>query len=391
MTQGRAILATLVLPISIGAAAAASEMTMTKARLEVRADPSCTSRTDLVARVAARSPRIRFVDEAALSARVQLTTMRPGNVVAEVVLAAPDSKPSPRRVVARSCAEAADAAALIIAVTLDPTLAHKPAAVAIRELGAASEGGNGFQAGSDTPTKSPAPSRVPAASVSRPTSKPAERPDIAKPDTEPVAERPDIAKPDTEPVAVTSVTPPAPHPKVASRHGLGAYATGEAVFGPAPAVMPGVAIYFLAAIDRDALWSPALLLGVAHAWRSDLSEAGGRASFALDAGSIDACPLRLRWSSFVARPCASLLVGRMATSGNGPGSPEAASEARPFAVAGGAVILTVGIGSVIELTGRLGTGVTLVRDSYGWFAPNVFHRASLLTTSASLGIGFRWP
>ena len=137
-------------------------------------------------------------------------------------------------------------------------------------------------------------------------------------------------------------------------------------------------------------WAPAVILGVLHAWRSDLAELGGTASFALDAGSVDACPLRLRWSSLVARPCASLLVGRMTASGGGADVTEAASKARPFTVAGGLVILTAELGSMVELTGRLATGATLIRDSYG-FSPTVFHRASFLTTSASLGLGIRWP
>jgi hypothetical protein len=153
--------------------------------------------------------------------------------------------------------------------------------------------------------------------------------------------------------------------------------------------MPGVALYALAAIDRDGPWAPAIILGALHAWRSDLAELGGTASFALDAGSLDVCPLRLRWSSLAARPCASLLVGRMSASGGADVS-EAASTARPFVVAGGVVVLTAGIGSLVELTGRLSTGATLIRDSYG-FRPTVFHRASFLTTSASVGLGIRWP
>ena len=63
-------------------------------------------------------------------------------------------------------------------------------------------------------------------------------------------------------------------------------------------------------------WSPALFVGATHVWRSDLSEPGGAASFTLDAASLDACPLRLRWSRLAARPCASALVGRLAASGS---------------------------------------------------------------------------
>ena len=61
--------------------------------------------------------------------------------------------------------------------------------------------------------------------------------------------------------------------------------------------MPGVAAYAIATMDRDTLWSPAIALGVLHAWRSDLPEPGGSASFSLDAATVDACVLRLRAST----------------------------------------------------------------------------------------------
>jgi hypothetical protein len=376
MTLAGALLAALLLPIPIGAAEAAPEASLTKARLEVRAAPECTSYADLSARVAARSPRIHFVDQAALYAQVILTAPEPGSVLAELVLSAADGKPAPRRVAARSCAEAADAVALIIAVTLDPASARKPATGPVRDPGAITDGEAVSRVASATKAGSPSPSE--------PKDQPAEQTVTDQP-----AERPDIAKPPAEPAAVVSVPPPPAGPSATTRYGFGAHLAGQVVIGPAPAVMPGVALYALAAIDRDGTWAPAIILGALHAWRSDLAELGSTASFALDAGSLDACPLRLRWSSLVARPCASLLVGRMTASGGADVS-EAASTERPFVVAGGVVVLTAGIGSVVELTGRLSTGATLIRDSYG-FRPTVFHRASFLTTSASVGLGIRWP
>jgi hypothetical protein len=188
---------------------------------------------------------------------------------------------------------------------------------------------------------------------------------------------------------VVSVPQPKPGLSATTRYELGAQLAGHALFGPIPAVMPGIALYASAAIKRDGPWAPAIILGAMHAWRSDLAELGGTASFALDAGSVDACPLRLFGSAFAARPCVSLLLGRMTASG-GADVTGAVSKVRPFAVAGGALVLSAGLGSIVELTGRLSAGATLIRDSYG-FRPTVFHRAGFLTTSASLGIGIRWP
>jgi hypothetical protein len=80
------------------------------------------------------------------------------------------------------------------------------------------------------------------------------------------------------------------------------------------------------------------------------------------------------------------MVGRFET--RGADTDNAASAARPYATAGGAVIVTVE--AKVELAARLGVGATLIRDSYE-FASSVFHRASPVTVSSSLGVGFRWP
>ena len=89
---------------------------------------------------------------------------------------------------------------------------------------------------------------------------------------------------------------------------------------------------------------------------------------------------------FVARPCAAALVGRLRASGTD--TDQGASAARPFATAG--VALTASVGTTVEVSGRLGAGVTLLRDAYE-FGGATFHRASAITVAASLGVGLRWP
>ena len=130
MTSGGALLIALLSQSPVGAAAAAPEAppdaATTKARLELRGAGECLTRADVTARVASRSARIQFADDAPITASVALTSARAGNVIAELALTAPGAAPAPRRIVAQSCAEAADAVALIIAVTLDPTLRRKP-------------------------------------------------------------------------------------------------------------------------------------------------------------------------------------------------------------------------------------------------------------------------
>ena len=81
-----------------------------------------------------------------------------------------------------------------------------------------------------------------------------------------------------------------------------------------------------------------------------------------------------------------MLFGRLATQGSN--TSQAASAARPFGAAG--AVISAGFGSPIELSARLGIGVTLIRDAYE-FATNVFYRAAPVTISASVGVGFHWP
>jgi hypothetical protein len=150
--------------------------------------------------------------------------------------------------------------------------------------------------------------------------------------------------------------------------------------------MPCIAVYAVHARDRAALWSPAVAVGAFHAWRSDLAEPGGKAAFALDAATIDACALRVRASVVNVRACAAVLFGRLSASGSN--TDDAASFGRLFAAAGAVGVLTVDLGSRAELSARIGTGLTLWRDSFE-FATTPFHTASRLTTSAGIGVGFR--
>jgi hypothetical protein len=152
--------------------------------------------------------------------------------------------------------------------------------------------------------------------------------------------------------------------------------------------MPGVAVYLAAAIDREAVWSPAIYLGATHAWITGLQRPGGTAAFFLDAVSLDACPLRVHALFLDVRACASGLGGDWTSSGSATVMPHTRS--RPFALAGAAAILTLHLGSTFVITARLAGGATLVRDSYE-FGDRAFYRASPVTGSGGVGVGVRWP
>jgi len=378
MKLGTALLMALLLPIAAGTAQATPSTTATNVRLEVLGSSTCITREELASRVLARSPRIRFVDESTLSVQASVEMPRPGTVVADLVIASADGNRSPRRVVVRSCAEATDALALIITVTLDPTLAKKSATAGFRNRGLAK---------ASEAASSPTPESVEAkSSQAEPPSTPGPQP------TAKFAEPPRVLKEPAPPVKVEPAEPgsaPSPTARETATRRFGVSGAALSIFGPAPAVMPGVGLYGLAALERDSPWSPAVQIGFSRAWRSDLSEPGGKASFTLDTVSLDVCAVRLRWSLLEARACGAALVGRMTAKGAAyPDTP--GTSARPFAVAGGALLVTAAIGATIELSARLGAGATLIRDTYDFSQP-AFHRAGSVTTSGSLGLGAHWP
>jgi hypothetical protein len=389
MTWAKTALVVLFFAILVDEAGAAAGDAPTRARLGVRAAPECTTRADLVARVEARSPRIQFVDDATLTVKAVFITPRPGKVVGEVVLSRRGGKRSSRRVLARSCADAADAVALIIAVTLDPTSADdgRPKVNTDR---APESGADSTARASTTPRSSPPPTE---ALTARP-----EEQSAASPKTEaPVEAKVPTARREEQPAASAKTEAPvgAAKPEVDSSNGsvatrsrFSALLAGHIIFGPAPEVMPGVALYGVAGLDRDALWSPAIIVGATYVWRDGLVEPGGTASFALYAASLDACPFRVSVLEVEARACASALVGLLAAKGFDTNAP--ASSKRPFATAGGAVVFTAGLGPVIEVSARLAMGMSLVRDSFE-FGSAIFYQSSRITTSASLGIGARLP
>jgi hypothetical protein len=322
--------AALVLAIArAGAVAAQPAPAVT---LELATEPGCATRDDLIARVAARSARIQFLEPGASAPALKALIVPDahGAVAAVLDVVEPDGRRFTRRLRATSCAEATDALALVIAVTLDPVFAAQAARANLP----------------------PAP------------------PPPAPPAPPPVIEHP---------------PPPPPAPPVRRA----ALAAGGAVLaGPAPRAMPGLAIQGLAALDRASVWSPALLLTAVHAWRGGLVERGGTADFTLDAVTLDACGLRAHVPWLEARACAQGLVGRLSARGTDTFSPQAVT--RPVASLGGAALVAVPLGGLLEVRGRFGAGATLVRDAFA-FTPTVFYRAASVTLVAELGLGLRFP
>ena len=354
------LLAATVHASRLGIAAAEPSVPIASAKLEVEAEPGCTTRADLSTRVRARSPRVGFVDDGSgLSIRVRISPAPSSRIAAEVALANRGMKSSLRHVLARTCTEAADAVALIIAVTLDPTSADQRS-----NPGATSESATTSQ------QTTPSTRRETTAAVA--------------------ASRTSVPKPGSNNPNAASAAGSELDAKAASRSRptFGAQLAAEAFVGVAPGVMPGVALFAMAGVDRPSPWSPAFVLGVRHAFRSNVPEPGGNASFTLDAATLDICPIRFRLSVLEVRPCGSALFGRMSASGTDTLNP-ASESARPFGVIGGAALATADLAWLLEISARLAMGANLVRDSFE-FDPATFHTVPAVSAAGSIGIGLRW-
>jgi hypothetical protein len=312
----------------------------TVARLDLDAQPTCSTRDELVARVVARSTRIRFVTDAAgvpvLTARIEAGFR---GVIAELTVVEPDGRRFARRLEAPSCAAATDALALVIAITLDPSAATGDGDAAARVEG-------GEAAAAPTPAPLPPP---PDAETARNADRPASPPAVRR---------------------------------------VSAGVAAAVIAGPAPAAMPGVAVEAQAALERASIWSPALALTFAHVWSGSLAEPGGTAQFTLDLLGLDVCPVRIALFRLEARACATGSAGRLAAQGSNTYDPQ--SVARPFVTAGGTARLAVPLGSRVELRTRLGAGGALWRDAFR-IIPEVFHRVASVTLIAEVGVGVRFP
>jgi hypothetical protein len=360
---GLAVVAALLTLALASGARAQPQAPAATARLEVEAAPSCSTRDEILARVAARSTRIRFVHDGTglpiLFARIEPGPR--GAVTAALTVTDPDGRKFARRIEAPSCAAATDALALVVAITLDPSAATAETS-GVGDTARSIGGATGVEAhGAGKGAPAPTAAATPPSPVSE-----------AALSAEPAPDGGGDAGEEAGP-AVRRVT---------------AAVGAAAISGPAPILMPGIALEATFALDRASALSPALVVTLAHVWSGGLKESGGTAEFTLDLVGLDACPVRLILLRLEARACAVGTLGRLAARGSNTYEPR--SVARPFAAAGGTVRLALPLASHVEVRARFGAAATLWRDAFE-FTPVVFHRVASVTLVGDVGIGVRFP
>lgn len=303
------------------------------ASLELVSLPGCGSQSELSRQIRARSERIRIQDEAQASRRLRIELRESGGSVSTLLtLTQPNGRRSTRTLRASGCAEALESAALVAAVSLDPTASTAPAAP-------------------PAPACPPPPPPVPC------------------PRCEP--ERPAEEK-----------APP-------SHLEWSALLSFDASWGAAPKVLPGFGVSAVVAYERGSVLSPALRLHFSHVSRGGFEQDGGNADFSLDRASLELCPVRARAGALRLYPCLLRVAGgRLEATGSRTLEPE--SQGRPWWELGSSLLAQLKPGGALEIDVSLGAGWPLVRDRFQ-FEPYEFHHVSGVVWSLSAGAGVTFP
>jgi len=377
-------LVSLLAVSSARARAAATSEPPVMASLAVTGSPDCAGRAEVVKLVARRSARIRFDDGAAGPAlRVAIDAATPRALAATLSIVWPDGSRSERHLSAPTCAEIADAVALVVVLALDPAAAARqpPAAPPARP---ASPPRN-EPAPPASPTRDRPPPEPPAEKSAPPP--PAPRADDTPPPPPPP---PEPVPPPPAPVVVQSTVapPPAEPPSPPPVHRLDVGAAFRVASGPAPSLMPGVAL--VAGWERDTASAFALKvqLVAAHHARGGWSSADGGADFALDVATVHVCPLRVGPVVARARLCASGTAGRIAVEATGVLVPR--PQSRPFAGVGAAALVSVSPHPRVEIAATVEPQVALIRDQFA-FQSNVFYDVPPIVVFFGLGAAVTFP
>lgn len=357
MRWASTLLATLLVWTHISVASANFEAPVEPVRLVTGGAAACATAAELIARVRARTPRVDFVTEGDASlARVRFLLTPSQEIAVEVEMVRHGATTFVRRLTAAGCEDAADGAALILAITLDPL-----------PPGPTAEGANVGSASSEPSGDANAD--------------PSSHPNDALPDRVEVTA--------SKPPVLNQPTSASPQPADATLWRGGAYVAGGGLAGPGPDPMATIALSALVGVDERAFWSPAVMVGGLYTWTVETKEWGGTAAFTLAAFTLDACAVRLDALKVQARVCASALGGRLSATGSDTINSTGTIH-RPFAAVGTSVLVVWDPTPPLSVLLQLASRANLVRDEFEFY-PRAFHAVGNLSHSASLGIGMTWP
>jgi hypothetical protein len=337
--SGRAAWSVAFLLTTGARAQTAPEPQVVTASLELVSLPGCGSPDELARAIRARSERIRIEDDARASRRLRIELRESGGGVTTLLtLTQPSGRRSSRTLRAAGCAEALEGAALVAAVSLDPTASAASVAAAA--------------------DVAPAPAPLTSTATSP---RPCPRCEAA------------------------SSAPPGAAPRLE----WSALLSFDTVWGPAPKVMLGFGASLLGAYERDSVLSPAVRLSFSHFTRGGFEVTGGSAEFSLDVGSLELCPLRARAGPLRLYPCLlRVAAGRLEATGSHTEAPQ--SRGRPWGELGSSLLAQVRPGGALELDLSVAAGWPWARDRFQ-FEPIEFHKVSGVVWSLGAAAGVTFP
>lgn len=332
--------------VGFAATAAAAEDAPVRASLELAAPADCGARAQLISGITRRSERIRIAS--GVEARhVQVNIARDGKELAVVLtFQQPNGRRSTRTLRAPSCDEALEAAALVTALSLDPSASTAPE----RELPPAPT--------APPDETEPAPATAPA---------PTAAPRGAQP---PTSEDPDEAD--------------------AAAHVRARWSVGvvlAASWQPAPAPMPGAGVSLMLRDERPNGFSPTARLTLAHFGRGGFSASSGlgEASFQVDSATLELCPVRVTAWRLGLAPCAFATGGVLRAAGFE--ALDTRRVTRPWWVFGGSALALLSVGETWQLEGGVSAGKPSIQDTFQ-FEPLVVHHVRPWVVTIGLGAGF---
>jgi hypothetical protein len=317
-----------------------------RASLELVTPDHCGDRALLISGIIRRSERIRIAN-ATEPRHVRVSIARAGDELSvALTFQQPNGRRASRTLRARTCDEAIEAAALVAALSLDPSASTAP---------------------EDELPPAFAPPPAPKESTQNPTTRPPPRP------TEPRQQPRREAERTADPSSVL----------------WSAGVLVAATWQPAPAPMPGIGISLLVRHERSGVFAPAARLTLAHFGRNGFSASRGvgEAAFELESATLDLCPLRLQaWRLGIA-PCGFGNAGVLRVGGSGALDTRAVT--RPWWVFGGSALAVLELSEVLQLEGAASVGKPLIQDAFQ-FEPLVVHTVRPWVVTVGLGAGFRF-
>jgi hypothetical protein len=317
--------------------------------LAYKAPADCPPVGDFQRSVERRSARIHFVDEGSHDRELSIVLHKDADyTIGELRLIEPNGTLRQRSVRFTTCVEAVEGLALIATVSLDPQ--------ALLE----------------------APKSVPE--------KPAE------------AAKPVIRPRPVERTVAPRVAPPEDSSGLETKVGV----EFNTYFGALPKPAIGGTVLMDIGSGSRHVFAPLIRGAITHVERLGLPvespsepQTSAEANFALTLVSLSACPLRIGGNVVVFRPCAVVSGGALRASGTDPRDPQART--RPYWSWGGAGMLSVRLGQLLEIVGDAGVGMPLLRDTFtfgdcvGSRASCTFWKTTPLYISSGLGLSLLLP